>query len=296
MDPKHPMTFSKAPCDFSLLIGNHQAKEILSRLVLNNAVPQTLLFYGPRGVGKGLFALRLAEALLQSTKAQHPDLHVLYPDADSGQHSVATLRQLIEETSLPPFEAPCKVFIIHDIEKMLPTSSNTLLKTLEEPPADTQFILLTASPSSLLPTILSRCSKIPFYSVSDEELTTLLRDKHQVPDAHKIALLSEGSVAEAFLRLKAPKPILPLETLFSSQGYTELHRILHPLSDDYSPLETDRLFEEILYYIRQHEPLRLEETIPLIAEARAALFHHLKLKTVLERFFIKFQLKNLLVI
>ncbi len=290
------MTFSTTPCDFSHLIGNAQAKEILSRLVLHKTVPQVLLFHGPRGIGKGLFALRLANSLLRSTKSQHPDLHILHPDPDSGQHPIAVIRQLIQETSLPPFEAPCKVFIIHDAEKMLPTSSNALLKTLEEPPSDTQFILLSSEPSILLPTIISRCSKVPFYPVSDEELTRFLIEKHHAPDAKKIALLSEGSVAEALNRLSNQKSILPLDELFRCHAYTELHHILHPLSDDFSSLETDRFFEEILYYIREHDPLRLEDALPLITEARTALFHHLKLKTVLERFFINYQLKNLLTI
>ncbi|MGH2639324.1 MAG: AAA family ATPase [Rhabdochlamydiaceae bacterium] len=281
------------PCNFSHLIGNPQAKAILSRLVLNQAVPQVLLFHGPRGIGKGLFALKLAETLLKSTKTQHPDLHTLYPDPDSDQHPIATLRQLIQETALPPFEAPCKVFILHDIEKMLPTSSNTLLKILEEPPSDTQFILLTSQPSILLSTILSRCSKIPFYPIPDEELTLFLLEKHHAPDAKKIALLSEGSVAEALHRLTTQKSILPLDELFRCHTYTELHQILHPLSDTFSSLDTDRLFEEMLYWIRESDPLRLGEAVPLIADARVALFHHLKLKTVLERFFICYQLKNL---
>lgn len=279
------------PCDFSGLIGNAQAKEFLSQLVLNSAVPQVLLFHGPRGVGKGLFALQVAKALLKSTKAHPPDLHLVYPDPETDQHPIATLRQLVNETSLPPFEAPCKVFIIHDAEKMQPTASNTLLKTLEEPPSDTQFILLTSEPSLLLPTILSRCSKLPFYPVPEEELTTFLISKGHAADAHKIAVLSEGSVAEALLRTSHPKSPLPVSELLSCQAYTELHRLLHPLTDDFSPLETDRLFEEILYQIREKDPLRLEEALSLIAEARTALAHHIKLKTVLERLLIRYQLK-----
>lgn len=252
-------------------------------------MPQALLFHGPSGVGKGLFARHLAEALLNSTKAQHPDLHVLHPDPESEQHLIASIRQLLEETALPPFEAPCKIFIIHDAEKMLPTSSNALLKTLEEPPADTQFILLTTNASMLLPTIISRCTKVPFYPVSDDELTQFLKEKHQAPDAQKIALLSEGSVGAAIHRLNHPKSILPIDELLRARSYTELHKILHPLSDDFSTFETDNLFEEMLYLIRESDPLRLEEAIPLIAEARTALFHHVKLKTVLERLFIRYQ-------
>ncbi len=283
------MTFSSTPCNFSHLIGNAHAKEILSRLICQKCVPQVLLFEGPRGVGKGLFALELARALLQSPKQAHPDLHILYPDPDSDQHPIATIRSLIDEIGLPPFEAPCKMFIIHDIEKMLPASSNALLKTLEEPPSDTQLILLTSQPSALLPTTLSRCSKIPFYPVSEEELVLFLSAK--TPDAQKIALLAEGSVAEALARLDHPTPSLPLNDLFQCQNYPDLHHLLTKHLEklgELSSVETDRLFEEMLYWIRQHAPLQLEKAIPLVIEARTALFHHLKLKTVLEKFFLNY--------
>lgn len=278
---------------FSHIIGNSHAKQTLSIWAQSSAVPQVLLFHGPQGIGKGLFALQLAQALLKSSRAQHPDLHVVHPDPESDQHPIASLRQIIHETSLPPFEAPCKVFIIHDVEKMVATSSNTLLKTLEEPPADTQFILLTSQASMLLPTIVSRCSKVPFYHISDEELTQFLQEKHRSPEAKKIALLSEGSIAKALVRLADPKPLLPVDELFSCRGYSELHHLLHPLTDDFTSLETDRLFEEMLYWIREHDPLRLQDALPLISEARTALYHHIKLKTVLERFFLLFRIAPL---
>jgi hypothetical protein len=95
----------------------------------------------------------------------HPDLHYYAPEGKSGLHPVASIHQMISEMSLPPFEAKCKVFILEDAEAMLPSSSNALLKTLEEPNQDTYFLLMTSHPDRLLPTIRSRLFPIKFNAV-----------------------------------------------------------------------------------------------------------------------------------
>jgi DNA polymerase III delta prime subunit len=80
-------------------------------------------------------------------------------------HSIVDIRRLIDEVNLAPFSSENKAFIIDDAERMLPTSSNALLKTLEEPPKNTLIILVTSSPEKLLPTIISRCQQVRFCPV-----------------------------------------------------------------------------------------------------------------------------------
>lgn len=276
---------STKPPRFSQLIGNRQAKEILTRLLDHKALPTVLLFHGPSGIGKGLFAEQIARELVGNSKAQHPDIHTLHPDPESDQHPIAAIRHLLQESILPPFEAPAKVFIIHDAEKMLAPSSNALLKTLEEPPPNTYFILLSSQLERLLPTLVSRCNKISFFAIPEEELGPYLIQKFHIKEGQKIALLSQGSLADAIHRIHNPLTI-PLDSLFRSRSYTELRVHLSKIQDDIE--DPDRLFEEILFWIREHEPLRLEEAIPLIREARQALHHHVKLKNVIENFFIIF--------
>ena len=248
-----------------------------------------LLFHGPDGIGKGHFAYEIAEFLMGRTKKEHPDIHLILPDPKSEQHPVANMRQLIQEAGLPPFEAPIKIFIIHDAEKMLPASSNALLKTLEEPPPHTHFILLTSQPELLLPTIISRCCKIPFFPIPDDELANYIMQKFHT-DGKKIALLAQGSMSQAVRRATNPSHF-PLNELFRAKTYTELHERLSDLkepTDDASQEEIDQLFEEMLYWIREHDPLHLDRAVPLVAQARQALHHHVKLKNVLEHFFISF--------
>jgi len=140
---------------FASLAGNEFAKTALLRMHALQRVPNTLLFFGPDGVGKGLFARAFASLLLNAVESSklshgnHPDLHIYQPEGKSGMHSIEAMRQLIDEVVLPPFEAPAKVFILHDAERMLPSSSNALLKTFEEPSDGTYIILLTSDPDAM---------------------------------------------------------------------------------------------------------------------------------------------------
>jgi DNA polymerase III subunit delta' len=166
---------------FSKIVGNELAKSALKRMVEQKSVPNTLLFYGPDGIGKSLFALGLAELLMGSQHAHklatlnHPDLHIFRPEGKSAIHTMESVRKLIDEVALPPFEAPVKVFIIHDANQMLPYSSNALLKTFEEPSFHSYFILLTSAIDAMLPTIVSRCRKVPFFPIPQQEIENTSR-------------------------------------------------------------------------------------------------------------------------
>lgn len=142
-------------------------KKHLKKLLENT--PHCLLFEGPKNSGKNALADAFARELLQTTKKDPPDLRHLYPEGKGNHHPIHTIRQFIEETQLPPFEAGQKVFIIHEADRMLPTSSNALLKTLEEPVSAVTIILITAHPELLLPTVTSRCFRIPFIQLEPEE-------------------------------------------------------------------------------------------------------------------------------
>jgi len=222
---------------------------------MDQLLPQVTLLHGPRGAGKADFALDTAKKLLHCAAHEHPDLHPLFPDPESGTHSIAAIRQLITETLLPPFSAACKVFIIHEAEKMLPASSNALLKTLEEPPAGTWFLLLTTNPTALLPTVLSRCAKIPFSGVVDAA-------------AHPL-----------------------VDALLGCSSYVDLHALLAS-QEDLAIDEADALFNALLTQIKAKEPDRLEEMVPLVEKARLGLQHNIKLKHVLEHLFVQFNWEN----
>ena len=159
-------------------------QERLSKMIERRAIPHSLLFAGPKGSDKAKTALQFASDIiclddphhLQRKKVQsgnHPDIHLYHPEGKSGMHSIESLRTLAQEVAMCPNESHFQFFILHDAERMLPTSSNALLKTFEEPTPRSVIILLSAQPEKLLPTILSRCQKIHFWIPPTREKTPL---------------------------------------------------------------------------------------------------------------------------
>jgi DNA polymerase III subunit delta' len=257
------------------LIGNHTAGTLIERMLQQQCVPNTLLFAGPEGVGKGLFALNLVVGLMGQDHAKkiergsHPDLHMYHPEGKSGLHPISVIRQLIEEMHLPPFEAPCKAFIIHDAERMLPSASNALLKTFEEPSSDSYIILLSSEPEALLPTIVSRCRKLSFFSIEEDLMAQYIEQKwNKVPEeARRIAFLSQGSAGKACALVKNgsdPKKELLLKLLSDHKNYPVLLSTLAKLEELLDPpqdapegeiqadwmKQVDAVFEEIFYWYR----------------------------------------------
>lgn len=190
---------------FSQLIGNEPIKEYLTRMVQKRAIANSLLFAGPSGIGKGLFAQKLAELVISTDggplapRHDHPDIHHYHPEGKMGLHSIQSLRELIEEVYLPPFEAAWKTFIIHEADHMLSYSANALLKTFEEPPPRTQIILLSSSPASLLPTIRSRCRILYFQSIPNSDIQLFLQQNYSLTSdmSKQIAFHADGSLGRA---------------------------------------------------------------------------------------------------
>lgn len=218
---------------FSGLIGNQNQRSILERLASTGRVPHSLLFAGPEGVGKKLFALRIAMTLtcvdkagalpcgkcsgcIRAANAQIPEASdknrdafkkVIFTDhPDVGIISaykrlivVDAIREMEAEANKRPFEARGRLFVIDDADKMNDAAANALLKTLEEPPPTTGIILITSRPDSLLPTIRSRCQIMRFVPVDRNETADLLASLGRLSrtDADLAAAVSGGSVGKA---------------------------------------------------------------------------------------------------
>ena len=158
----------------------------LQRAIERDRVPHAYLFSGPPGAPLIDTALALAAALNCSAPRSesgepgargcgncesctkiaggiHPDIVTLVREGAAQIVPIESVRnQVIARIALPPHEAQIRVFVVEEATAMAPPAANALLKTLEEPPARTLFVLCTTAPEQLLPTIRSRCQRIRF--------------------------------------------------------------------------------------------------------------------------------------
>lgn len=208
---------------FSELVGHARPLGLLSRSIDRGTLPPSLLLTGPAGVGKRCAAVAVAQALnclspvrggplpidacgrcspcRRIAKASHPDFLLLEP-GDSGNIKIDPVRQALEATAYLPFEARLRVVLVDEAEQVLPEAQNALLKSLEEPPRGTVFLLVTSQPETLLPTIRSRCSRVRFGRLAPAEVAGLLirREKMDSAEAHAAAAVAEGSPGRALER------------------------------------------------------------------------------------------------
>ena len=190
--------------------------EFLKRAIHQDKVSHSYLFLGNEGIGKKWVALQFAKALnclegeaergdacdhCSSCKkidhALHPDVLILEPEGQTLK--VDQVRQLQKELAYKPYEGKRRVCILTTADRMAPNMSNTLLKTLEEPPLHTVIILLANNPRLLLPTILSRCQPIRFHPLPNLWVSNWLMERKgfNEEEAHLLASLSEGSPGKA---------------------------------------------------------------------------------------------------
>jgi DNA polymerase III subunit delta' len=211
---------------FDSLIGNERAKETLRRMLRQGRVPGALLFAGEDGLGKKSFALELARALNCRDRrgvegcgvcpACERTVKFHYPAADErdehkkliwSEHRdvglvrpynrnilVDAVRDLERESNFRPVEGSARFFLVENAESLNESSSNALLKTLEEAAPTTHIILITSRPSKLLPTIRSRCQTVRFAPLTAEELESFLvkNGKRAGTEARLAAQLASG--------------------------------------------------------------------------------------------------------
>ncbi len=191
------------------------AIRLLRGIVRRKRMPNGLLFWGPGGVGKRMAAHEFAKALncgkqpddacdecLSCRKVDHgnhPDIVHISPTGKTRIIKVEVIKEINESAVYRPFESEVRVVIIEDADRMMEPAQNHFLKTLEEPPSNTVFVLLTERPRFLLPTIRSRCQGVRFGTLRTETIAAMLsrRVEFSRENSESVAALSGGSMARA---------------------------------------------------------------------------------------------------
>jgi len=194
------------PQTFADVVGQQSITNTLLSAIENNHLAQALLFCGPRGVGKTTCARILAKQINQDgTELEGEDFafNIFELDAASN-NSVDDIRSLIDQVRIPPQVGKYKVYIIDEVHMLSQSAFNAFLKTLEEPPKHTIFILATTEKHKIIPTILSRCQIFDFKRITVKDAANYLKYIAEIQgieaedDAlHIIAQKADGAMRDA---------------------------------------------------------------------------------------------------
>ena len=202
------------------ILGHHKQIRELRNMLAEGKLPHALLLSGPAGVGKKMIGRLLAAAILCEQPRQgkpcgacascrgllaggHPDYYELVPEARGKGARLIHIEEIRELTGLAahyPVLSDRRVLLIDEADAMNEQAANSLLKTLEEPPGQVTFILVTGARSALLDTIVSRCMPVSFGMLSQEDLQKLLSERNvPVQEAAELAALADGSIGRALV-------------------------------------------------------------------------------------------------
>lgn len=263
-----------------------------------------MLFTGIEGIGKNLTAKVLAKVLLCSGEEKpcnicpscrafdaknHPDFYCLEPEGKANNIKIEQIRQMQSQIALSPYLADKRVVIINDAETMNEAAENSLLKTLEEPTGDVVFILVTANKDLLLPTILSRCMKLYFAPLSEDEIKIILKSKYAVNEdkATVIAKLSGGSMKRAISFLDDDNFNLCQNAMdFLSKDLNA--KDIWQISDEFSAMDKAKIkqWADFLQMI-------IRDLLLLQAGADDNLLYNRDKKDVLDKLIVNFSLNRL---
>lgn len=182
---------------FDAIVGQDLAVSILTRS-LSGGAGHAFLFSGPDGVGKRDAAIAFAAGLCceddgcgscetcrRVREGIHPDVEVVVPDGTFIR--VDQIREINHDVALRPFESRARVYLLFEAEAMNAEAANAFLRTLEEPPSFVHFILVTSWPDRLLPTVVSRCQRVPFRRIPAGVLADHLRDRYGLTELEATA-------------------------------------------------------------------------------------------------------------
>jgi len=237
------------PVKFEDVVGQSHVTTTLQNAVKNEKIAQSLLFCGPRGVGKTTCARILANEIngfdIDNPLENNNNLNIYELDAASN-NSVDDIRSLIDQVRYAPQAGKYKVYIIDEVHMLSNAAFNAFLKTLEEPPSYAIFILATTEKNKVIPTILSRCqiydfNRIEISDIKSKLIDILKKEKIEYEDEalHIIAQKADGAMRDALSTLDLIKT-------FSKNSKISLEDVtknLNILDNDYFFKITDLLYE-----------------------------------------------------
>ena len=223
------------PSSFNEVLGQKLITKSLENAIANNKLAQAILFTGPRGVGKTSCARIVARKLNNFEIDDDNSYNIFELDAASN-NGVEGIRNLIDQTRIPPQTGKYKVYIIDEVHMLSTGAFNAFLKTLEEPPKHCVFILATTEKHKIIPTILSRCQIYNFKRININDIVTHLKNicsvekiKYEDKALEEIANKSDGAMRDAlqlFDKIVSLDNVITLKTVIENLNTVDIYTFI----------------------------------------------------------------------
>jgi len=249
--------------NFNQLIGNEKIKQNLIKTLNNKTISHSYMFIGTKGIGKKEFAKEFAMGILcaneqnkpcgncksciEFVNSNNPDYYEIELVEEENSIKIENIRQMQKKVQELPIVSNKKVYIIDDAEYLTKDAQNCLLKTLEEPPEFVTIILIVSNENKILNTIKSRCLKIYFNNLSNEELKKYINanlDTYKISE--NMLKACEGSIGKVKKICENKEIYEDLERIFNNIEMCSLLDIMPKLEFLYKSKDE---IQEILEYL-----------------------------------------------
>ena len=174
-----------------MLLGFDSIKQTLLTSHQSNKLHHAILLHGKKGIGKATFAKELISEIFNSTNPNHPDLLLIEKEAGKKEISVDKVRKIANFFNQTSAISKNKFIVIDAADELNKSSSNALLKVLEEPQTNNFLILVAHNPNKVLATIKSRCFRLKVPDLTLADFTNILQKDNPSISSEEISILSE---------------------------------------------------------------------------------------------------------
>ena len=272
---------------FENILGNETNKKKLEKSIEQNRISHSYIFSGIDGIGKKLIAGELAKKVLclepdkkvckcksciEYDSNNNPDFFMIIPE--DGKIKIEKIREIQRKIAEKPIVSNKKVYIIDDAQVMTTEAQNCLLKTLEEPPEYAVLILITSNENNLLSTIKSRCTRIYFDPINEENIKKYIKDNLNIEISEKIIKLSQGSIGRIIKLSEKQEVYEKLEKIFYDMKNKDLVDIIQISDEIYKSKEEINYVLEYMNFLAlelSKQDLRYLKSIKIIEETKKRL-------------------------
>ena len=288
---------------FNNIIGNEKNKELLKNVIDTNNVAHSYMFVGQDSIGKLEFAKKFAKAILclnsqrpcnncksciEFDTLNNPDFKLISPDGNNIK--IEQIRELTKAVYEKPIVSARKVYIIDESNLMTKEAQNSLLKTLEEPPEYVTIILISSNENLFLPTIKSRCTKILFNKLKNEELKLVLKEKYDYINIPEIVFkIANGSVKRAVELQDKEKEYENIQKIFSNLENINIIDLINSKEEIFKDKEeTNKILEYInlIFFDKVNTNIKYVKCMKIIEDTKDRLKKNSNYDMTIDNFII----------